>query len=186
MPLSFTPDGRLLFSEEVANRGRDIHLLWLDGSGRVESLVHSSATDANAEVSPDDRWLAYDSDESGQFEIYVRPFPDAARARWQVSVGGGRQPLWSRDGRELFYRDFSGALLSVPVVLAPTFGAGAPRKILDDAGYAGDGRFLSGRTYDISRDGRHFLMLKYLPSASPSLVFVLNWTAELTQHVPAR
>jgi len=184
MPISFTPDGRLLFSEDVPNHGRDIHLLWLDGSHKVESLVHSPARDATAEVSPDGRWLAHDSDESGQFEVYVRPFPDAARARWQVSVGGGRQPLWSRDGRELFYRDYSGNLLSMPVVLTPTFRAGPPRKLFDGAGYAGAGRFMSGRTYDISRDGRRFLMLKYQPSASPSIVVVLNWTEDLKRLVP--
>ena len=132
MPLSFAPDGRLLFSEEVPNHRRDIHVLSFDGSRRVESLVHSPGQDGNAEVSPDGRWLAYDSDESGQFEVYVRPYPDTDRARWQVSVGGGKQPLWSRDGRELFYRDFAGTLLSVPVTGNPTFTAGRPQKILDN------------------------------------------------------
>ena len=114
MPIAFTPDGRLLFSEEVPKRGRDIQALSLDGSRRVKSIVHSPGHDGTAEVSPDGRWLAYDSNESGQFEVYVRPYPDADKARWQVSVDGGRQPLWSRDGRELFYRDFSGAVMSVP------------------------------------------------------------------------
>jgi len=187
MPLSFAPDGRLLFSEEVPKRGRDIQALSLDGSGRVQSLVHSPALDANAEVSADGRWLAYDSNESGQFEVYVRPYPDADRARWQVSVGGGRQPLWSRDGRELFYRDFSGDIVSVPVVLTPTFSAGQAVKVLDGSGYLGGGPFMSARSYDLSLDGRRFLMLKPVASeAARSLVVVLNWFEELKRLVPSR
>jgi eukaryotic-like serine/threonine-protein kinase len=183
MPIWFAPDGRLLFSEDVPERGRDIRALSLDGSLRVESLVDSPGNDASAEVSPDGRWLAYDSDESGQFEVYVRPYPDAHRARWQVSLGGGRQPVWSRDGRELFYRDFSGAVLSVRVVLRPTFAAGPALKILDGSGYVGGGRFMSAQTYDVSLDGRRFLMLKRVPSAPPSIVIVLNWMEELKRRV---
>ena len=184
MPISFAPGGRLLFSEDVPHRGRDIQLLSLDGSHHVVSLVHSPGRDATAEVSPDGRWLAYDSDESGQFEVYVRPFPDADRARWQISTDGGRQPLWSRDGRELFYRDFNGAVMSVPVTLTSTFSAGTGRKLLDGSAYLGAGRFMSGRTYDLSLDGRRFLMLKADRSGSRSLVIILNWTEELKKRIP--
>jgi serine/threonine protein kinase len=187
MPITFTPDGRLLFSEEVPKRGRDIQALSLDGSHRVESIVHSSGLDGTAEVSPDGRWLSYDSNESGQFEVYVRPYPDADRARWQVSVDGGRQPLWSRDGRELFYRDFSGAVMAVPVVITPNFSSGQPVKTLDGSGYRGGGPWLSGRTYDLSLDGRRFLMVKPVASeAAGSLVVVLNWFEELKRLVPSR
>ncbi len=83
--------------------------LSLDGTRRVERLVHTTANDLTAEVSLDGKWIAYDSNESGQFEVYVRPYPNVNDNRWQISQGGGRQPLWSRDGRELFYRDFTGA-----------------------------------------------------------------------------
>jgi serine/threonine-protein kinase len=186
MPISFAPDGRLLFSEEVPNHRRDIRVLSLDDSRRVESLVHSPGQDGNAEVSHDAKWLAYDSDESGQFEVYVRPYPDADRARWQVSVGGGRQPLWSRDGRELFYRNFDGALLSVPVTRNPTFTAGRPQKILDNRSYIGRGRSLAGRTYDVSPDGRRFLLLKAQSADTTSFVIVVNWTEELKRRALAR
>jgi serine/threonine-protein kinase len=186
MPLSFAPDGRLLFSEEVPNRRRDIHALALDGSRRVESLVHSPGQDGNAEASPDGRWLAYDSDESGQFEVYVRPYPDTDRARWQVSGGGGKQPLWSRDGRELFYRDFAGSLFSVPVTRNASFTAGRPQKILDNRLYLGAGRSLAARAYDVSPDGRRFLFLKAQSSDTTSLVIVVNWTEELKRHTSAR
>ena len=187
MPLTFTPDGRLLFSEEVPKRGRDIQALSLDGSRRVKSIVHSPGQDGTAEVSPDGRWVADDSNESGQFEVYVRPYPDADLARWQVSVDGGRQPLWSREGRELFYRDFSGAVMSVPVILTPDFSSGQPVKTLDGSGYSGAGQFLSARTYDLSLDGRRFLMLKRAGSGTTgSLVVVLNWFEELKRLVPVR
>ena len=184
MPLSFAPDGRLLFSEDVPQRGRDIQALSLDGTSRVQSLVHGPGQDGTAEVSPDGRWLAYDSDESGQFEVYVRPYPDTDRERWHISVSGGRQPVWSQDGRELFYRDFAGAVLSVPVGLSPTFTAGPVVKLFDAAGYAGGGSSLSGRTYDVSRDGRRFLMLKLGPTPARSAVVVLNWFEELRRLVP--
>ena len=187
MPITFAPDGRLLFSEDVPKRGRDIRALSLDGSGRVESIVHSPGHDATAEVSPGGRWIAFDSNESGQFEVYVRPYPDADPARWQVSVNGGRQPLWSRDGRELFYRDFAGHLMSVPVVLRPTFSAGPAVRILDGAAYLGSGAFMSARTYDLSVDGRRFLMLKPVASeAAGSLIVVVNWFEELKRLVPGR
>lgn len=184
MPISFAPDGRLLFSEAVPKHARDIQALSLDGSRRVQSLVHSPAFDAAAEVSPDGRWLAYDSNESGQFEVYVRPYPETDRARWQVSAGGGRQPLWSRDGRELFYRDFSGAIMLVPVTLRPAFSSGPAAKIIEGSRYTGSGPFLSARTYDLSSDGR-FLMLKPVESVSSrSIVVVLNWFEELRRLAP--
>ena len=91
--------------------------------------------------------------------------------------------MWSRDGRELFYRDFSGAVLSVPVVLRPTFAAGPALNILDGSGYLGGGRFMSAQTYDVSIDGRRFLMLKRVPLAPSSMVIVLNWMEELKRRV---
>jgi eukaryotic-like serine/threonine-protein kinase len=179
MPHSFAPDGRLLFSADVAGQGRDVHALATDGSARVERILYGPANEVSAEVSPDGRWIAYGSDESGLLEIYVRPYPDAYRGgRWQISSGGGRQPLWSRDGRELFYRDFSGAVLSAAVTLHPTFAPGPVAKLFDNASYLGSGSHASGRTYDLSLDGKRFLMIKQ-QEAPPSLVVVLNWFEEL-------
>jgi eukaryotic-like serine/threonine-protein kinase len=186
MPHSFAPDGRLLFSADVAGQGRDIHALATDGTGRVERIVYGKANDVTAEVSPDGHWIAYDSDESGQLEVYVRPYPGAyAGGRWQISSGGGKQPLWSRDGRELFYRDFNGALLSAAVTLEPGFVPGPVVKVLDNASYLGSGSNASGRTYDLSLDGKRFLMIKQ-EEATPSLVVVLNWFEELQRLVPVR
>jgi serine/threonine-protein kinase len=186
MPLSFTPDGRLLFSEEVPGQGRNIHALALDGSGKVSVVIATPANELNAEVSPDGKWLSYDSNESGQFEVYVRPYPNVGEARWKISLRGGRQPLWSPDGRELFYRDFSGAVMAVSVSDVAGFSAGEAMKIIDGSAYMGDGQFGSARTYDVSPDGRRLLMIKRgdLNSDAGTIVVVVNWFEELERLVP--
>jgi eukaryotic-like serine/threonine-protein kinase len=188
MPLSFTPDGRLLFSADVAGHGRDIHSLALDGSHRVERIVYSEANDLTANVSPDGRWIVYDSDESGQFEVYVRPYPKAySGGRWQISSNGGRQPLWSHDGREVFYRSFDGGMYAASVKLNPTFEPGPVVRLFANAGYTGGGASGSDRTYDVTHDGQRFLMIKMEaePTATAgSIVVVLNWFEELKRAVP--
>ena len=190
MPLTFAPDGRLLFSEEVPGEGRNIQAVRLD-SRRVEAVIRTTADELNAEISPDGRFVAYDSNESGRFEIYVRPYPDTLRGgRWQISTGGGRQPLWSRDGRELYYRDSSGTVMGVPVTLAPSFSSTGAVRLLDGTGYMGAGLHNTGRarTYDVASDGR-FLMIKAGQrdaATGPSLVLVQNWFEELDRLSPAR
>jgi serine/threonine-protein kinase len=189
MPLTFAPDGRLLFSADVAGRGRDVRALSMDGSRRVETILSTAANDLTCEVSPDGRWIVYDSDETGHFEVYVRPYPQAySGGRWQISSEGGRQPMWSHDGRELYYRDFDGALWAVPVELNPTFAPGAAVRLFPDHGYAGRGSLMSARTYDLSPDGKRFLMIKVAPdppeASASALVVVLNWFEELQRAVP--
>ena len=183
MPMRFTRDGRLLVSAEVPGESRNILALSLDGSQRTESIVHGPTFDLSTDLSPDGRWLAYDSNESGQYEVYVRPYPNAADGRWVISTAGGRQPVWSRDGLELFYRDFSGALLAVPVTLASRFSAGRPVTLFDGGGFSGAGPTGTSQTYDVAKDGR-FLMLKTAAGAHTSLVIVHNWFEELKRLVP--
>jgi Tol biopolymer transport system component len=185
MPISYTPDGRLLVSVDVKGQQRDIYLMTLDDQRKIEPLIHGPANELWAEVSPDGRWLVYDSDESGQFEVYVRPIPNAyAGSRWQVSAAGGRQPVWSRDGRELFYRDFSGAMMAVPVATRPDFAPGRPVRLFEGTGYIGSGAQGSGRTYDVSPDGRRFLMIRAGQQTATPLVVVLNWFPELDRLAP--
>lgn len=189
MAVCFPSEERLLFSASVPGQHRDIHALYLDGTRREEPLIHGPANELNADVSPDGQWIVYDSDESGQFEVYVRSYPDPYDGgRWQISSGGGRQPLWSRDGTELFYRDYSGAMMAASVMPGPTFIPGPVVKLFENARYGGSGAQGGGRTYDLSRDGSRFLMTKAVPSAddesSPSLVVVLNWFEELKRLVP--
>ena len=141
----------------------------------------------NAEVSPDGRWVAYQSDESGRYEIYVRPFPEVNGGRWQVSTSGGIQPLWARSGKELFYLGPRDAVMSVAVEGGSTFGAGNPTRLFE-ARYSLP---VFGRTYDVSPDGRRFLMTKVSggtdQTAAPSqLIVVQNWTEELKRLVPGK
>ena len=179
-PLAFTRDGNLVVAEMVPGRGRGLIVMTLRPPRQVRPLIDNAV---NAEVSPDGRWMSYGSTQSGRYEVYVTSYPEM-RGRWQVSTGGGRQAAWSRDGRELFYRDFAGALITVPVKLSPTFQAGQGRRLFSDPAYRGAGSSLSDRTYDVSPDGRRFVMIRNLDESRPSLVVVQHWFDELRQRVP--
>ncbi len=170
---SFPPSGGAA-SEDVAS-------LSLDGERRVESLLNGPATERNAEVSPDGRWIAYQSNESGTFEVYVRPFPRVNDGRWQISTGGGLQPLWSPDGRELFYLAPQ-FLMSVPVRGGATFTPGNPTRVIDVGQYS---LVAAGRSYDVSHDGRRFLMIRdETPEGRAEIQIVINWFEELKRLVP--
>ena len=140
-----------------------------------------------AEFSPDGRYLAYELEtgEPGQSEIYVRPFPQVDSARWQISTAGGTRPAWARSGRELFYLDASNTLTAVPVQTSgSTFSAGKPAKVFD-AKYSTP---FPPRSYDVSADGKRFLMLKDSATGEPnataaSMVVVEHWFEELKQRV---
>ena len=190
VPGDFSPDGaRLLY--QPSNPPEDIWMISLDGpptSGMP--LLDGPANERGATVSPDGRWLAYESDESGQFEIYVRPFPEVDTGRRQISTGGGTRPRWSRDGRELFYfvpagGPFSlGALMAVTVERGSNFAFGRAEMLFQGNYPAPNaGRLL----YDVSLDGQRFLMIRNAAeaeSAPPHIVVVENWTEELKRLVP--
>ncbi len=151
---------------------------------RVEPLVQTPFNERNGVVSPDGRWLAYESDSSGRFEIYVRPFPNVHAGQWLISTAGGTRPLWAPSGLELFYVGPDGSLMAVRVdARSGTWVAGQPAKIVEGPYYTQSGN--PGRTYDIAPDGRRFLMVK-LPAATPQIVIVQNWTEELKRLVPTR
>ena len=158
-------------------------------------LLHSTAVKSNPDISPDGHWMAYQSNESGQVQIFVRSFPNMDTARKLVSPGGGTRPAWARDGRELFYLDSDGLLTSVPVkTTASTISVGNPTTILKTRYYAGSTtRNFDLRAYDVSRDGQRFLMIKdpvptdpksIAPSAS--LVIMLNWREALKTLVTTK
>jgi serine/threonine-protein kinase len=153
---------------------------------RTQLLVQTTFDERNGEISPDGRWLAYQSNESGQDEIYVRPFPDINSGRWQISTGGGTRPLWARS-KELFYVAGGGVVMSVPVEAGVTFRAGNPIRLFEGRYYTVAG----GRTYDVSPDGQRFLMLKVAggsdeDAALTSIIVVENWFEELKRLVPTR
>ena len=179
---SVSPDGkRLVFAE-----GGDVKELALDGSGRIRPLLQTPAGERNAVISPNGRWLAYESNESGREEVHVRPFPDVEGGRWQVSTAGGARPVWARNGTELFYLAPGGALMRVTVDSGTTWSAGVSIKLFDWPYYSTAAA--NGRTYDVSADGQRFLMIRRGDgsddSASPPIVIVQYWTEELKRLVP--
>jgi serine/threonine-protein kinase len=184
---SVSPDGtRIVLNEATPNQGRDIRLLTLTPSPRVEPLVETRFEERGGILSPDGRWLAYESNSSGRFEIYVRPFPAIGDGQWQVSTTGGVQALWSRDGGELFYRTLDGAVMSVPVApRAGTWSSGTPAMLFTDT-YVMGGANVS-RQYDVSPDGQRFVMLKDSGEGSGTqriIVVVQNWFEELRRLAP--
>ena len=138
-----------------------------------------------ADFSPNGRYIAYQLDESGRYEIYVGPFPRVDNGRWQVSMAGGTRPVWARNGRELFYLDASNTLSAVPVSTSgPTISIGIPAKLFDTTYVQPN----PARHFDVSADGQQFLMLKAIatgdPNATPvSIVLVEHWFEELKQRV---
>ena len=183
-PQAFSPDGtQLLFQETSAPH--NISLIKLDGERKPELLLQTSFDEANPDISPDGRWLAYESNESGRYEVYVRPFPKVNDGRWQISTGGGTRPLWSPSGRELFYYLAPGTLMAVRVEAGTTFAAGAPAVVFQGPYVTS----VTGRQYSVSPDGRRFLMIKNAATAGnappPKITVVLNWVEELKRRVPA-
>jgi serine/threonine protein kinase len=153
-------------------------------------IIHRDLKPRNGTLSRDGRWLAYESDSSGKFEIYVRPFPGVGDGQWQISSTGGTQPMWAQTGRELFYLAPDGAWTTVRVEpRGATWSAGAPTKLFE-------GRYTTtgtnpGRMYDVSSDGQRFLVIKpaandRTAAAPPSIVVVQNWFEELKRLVPTR
>jgi serine/threonine-protein kinase len=133
------------------------------------------------EVSPNGRYIAYQSNESGEPDVYVRPFPHVDRGVWKVSKEGGMRFAWARNGRELFYLDRSKTLMAVPVdTSGATFSAGTPAKVFDAAKYSS---WSPPRNYDVSPDGQRFLMIKDGP-VRDQLVVVERWFEELKARVP--
>jgi hypothetical protein len=140
-------------------------------------LAATKFSQVSPDLSPDGRFLVYSSNETGRDEIYVVPFPNAGSAKWPISTGGGSEPRWSHHGAEIFYRDGSGNMVSVPVKTAPTFSFGAPRTLFLARSFFASSRH---RQYDVSPDDKRFMMIRAVGSPVPDrLVIVSNWFEEL-------
>jgi Tol biopolymer transport system component len=184
-----TPDGAQLIFTAPSSRGRgeDLMQMALDGSQRAEPLVQTSFIEGGADVSPDGRWLAHHSNLSGRQEVYIRPYPNVASGRELVSTAGGAYPLWSRDGRELFYMAPDGALMGVQVhATGSRWTATAPVKVLEP-GYWSSGALI-GRHYDVSPDGKRFLIVMppRVTADPPDVVVVQHWNEELKALMPSK
>ena len=178
-PQSWSPDGRsLIYITVEPKTGRDLLSLPLSGDRKPTPLLQSAYSEAYGRVSPDGRWLAYVSNESGPSGVFVTQFP-VPEGKWQVSRGGASMPIWSRDGREIFYFAFDNTLTAVPVAAAATeFAAGTPVKLFMPKTVA----FSSvgvGSFYDVAGDGR-FLINMLVERTSPPAAVILNWKAPVT------
>ncbi|MEP6508768.1 MAG: protein kinase, partial [Gemmatimonadales bacterium] len=174
-----TPDGKtLVFRVDTPNRLRDILSVSMSGDRTITPVLATDADELNPRISPDGKWMAYVSAESGQDEVYVRPFPGAG-GRTLISVNGGREPLWSRDGRTIFY-SANGAYLAAAVALSA-----APSVSTRDT--VAKGNYASMRfhpQYDVAPDGRHLLLLEPSQSDVPATV-ILNWASAFAARVAA-
>ena len=185
-------DSALVFVEFRQKTGNDILAMLPSGDRRPRPIVETRFPEAYPDFSPDGRWLAYASEESGRSEVYVQPYPGPG-TRHQVSTNGGTGPAWSRDGRELFYTTAPAIggqaaltrMIAVPVTVKPTFTFGAPRQLFE--GRYGATALI--RSYDVTADGRRFLMVqqKERPAAVVSeMILVQNWLEEVKARVQVK
>jgi eukaryotic-like serine/threonine-protein kinase len=181
-PSSWSPDAQLLaFIEANPTTGYDIWVLRM-GDRKALPFLQTPFLESAPRFSPDGRWLAYISDESGHREIYVQPYP-APGGKWQISTEGGTEPMWNPNGRELFYRS-GDKMMAVEITGQPSFFVGNPKVLFEGPYEPTPATFPD---YDVSSDGQRFLMLKASEQAhaAPTQInVVLNWFEELKQKVP--
>ena len=176
-PVSWSPDGKTLaFERHRPETQYDIMLLSLEGDRTVTPFLQSEFDEDKPNFSPDGRWMAYVSNETGRYEVYVRPFP-ASTGKWLVSTDGGDFPRWNPKGRELFYRNGDKLMLVDVGTQKGQLTLGSPRVLFETALDA---------DFDVAPDGEHFLMADRRPSPPTvtQLNLILNWAEELKRLVP--
>ena len=188
-PYELSTQDELLYTQGTggADGNEDIFVLDIASGSEPRALIATAFTEGRPALSPDERWLAYESDETGQREIYVRPYPDVDSGKWQVSTSGGMQPIWSPDGSRLYFLAESG-LMEAAVTSEPSFSRQTPVPLFDLDGY----QLAAGtlRSYDISADGERFLMMREgraqqgASGGSWKIIVAQNWVEELQRLVP--
>ena len=182
-PWAFAPDARmLLFTQANPDTQIDLHLLSMERGYHPKPLLHERFIEGTPTLSPDGRWVAYRSDETGRLEIYVRPFPSVDEGKWPITTDGGSVPVWAPSGRELFYQN-GDSVMVVPIETEPTFTYGKPQALFSWS------LPLNVRNFDVSPDGQRFMVIKDVtqalePSARDEITVVLNWSEELKRLVP--
>ena len=179
-PADASVDGRFLLVVESSRAGYDIKFVPLAAERKHSPLINTAFNEVQPRFSPSGRWVAYASDESGRFEVYVRPFPPA-NGQWKISVAGGMQPEWRRDGRELYYVSADGKLTAVPVASDGTvFEPGPPAALFDVEVPEASQPYPNH--YVVSADGQRFLVNTLIDQPTrPALTVVLNWAAGLAK-----
>jgi hypothetical protein len=174
-PSDYSSDGRYIAGLHTGKgTSSDIWVLPTFGDRRPMPFIRTPSDEREARFSPDSRWIAYSSDESGRREVYVQGFL-APGGQWQISSQGGRDPQWRRDGKEIFFLSTEGKMMCAEVSTVPTFQVGAP-KVLFQATPPYDGQV--GRNYGVSGDGQHFVVRKRA-AVPPPITVVLHWNADL-------
>jgi Tol biopolymer transport system component/tRNA A-37 threonylcarbamoyl transferase component Bud32 len=146
---------------------------------KMTPFVESPFDKVHARVSPDGRWIAYATNDSGIYQIVVQSFPDPNRGKWQITAQGGVEPKWRRDGRELYYLDLDGKLMAVSVKTDPTFEAGATTELFDTPLTVGRGPVIRDRRYDVSADGRFLIAMPDGIGSTASIIAMVNWASAL-------
>ena len=179
-PNLITPDGKYLIYHEA---DRIAMLVPLQPRGAARLLLPDvKGQVSDVDLSPDGRWIAFESNESGRFEVYVRPFPSVDAGRWQVSSNGGQHALWSRDGRELFFIAGDGSMMAVPIQSGATFSHGRPVALFP----AGHFFVNVARNYDLTPDGKGFIMVRNATTPERhAIAVVTNWFAEVRARMQA-
>jgi eukaryotic-like serine/threonine-protein kinase len=175
----WSPDGKwLIFTTDIAAPGAGDILAMRPGVDTAPIPVVATAfTETSPTISPNGRWLAYSSNESGKDDIYVVAFPNTRGGKWAISTNGGTEPVWSHRGTELFYRDASGNLVAVGINAGLTFALGRSTILFPAAGYTSRG---FTQQYAVAPDDRRFLMVRPVGSGSPdNIIVVENWFEEL-------
>ncbi len=182
IPLSWSPVAPVLVytAPSGSSPGHDIWVASFENGTEPQPLVATEFVEGLAALSPDGRWIAYFSDEPGESEVFVRPFPGTEDSeRYLVSRGGGEEPRWSPRGNELFYRN-GNRWMAVEITTDPEFSAGTPELVFE-GGFAN----VPGSSYDVSPDGRRFLVLAEAePATYTSIRVLLNWFEELKERAP--
>jgi hypothetical protein len=173
----WSSDGRsIVFQAAGSKAGWSIWVLRI-ADRKATPFLTTVANNVQGHLSPDGRWIAYASDESGRWEVYVQPFP-ATGGKWQISTSGGSQPVWRRDSKELFYMAAGRTLMAVPVTADSTFEAGVPRLLFQTRTPSVLQPYPTN--YAVSADGQRFLVNNVVEEGfSPPITVVLNWTSEL-------
>lgn len=182
-PYTVTPDGKsVIYIELNGGTSYDIMAVPLMGDRKPRALLATQFDERRPSLSPDGKWMVYQSNESGQFELFVRPYPNVDGGRWQVSAGGGSSPIWSPDGREIFYRQGQ-TIQHVAVQTSPVFSAGTPSQLFQTLLPVDS----AGMSYGIAPDGKQFIIAKPETGTSGPVEYriVLNWTEELRARVRA-
>jgi serine/threonine protein kinase len=183
-PISVSPSGtQLLINYLGGPTDGDIYLMDLDKEKEPLPLFATSAYEYGGCISPDGRYIVYGSQESGRLEVYVRTYPDL-KGKWQISVKGGLSPLWSPDGKEIFFVSTVGKMMAVSIKTIPAFSADQPRELFDVSQMYFPNNPITN--FDITPDGKRFIMVRnaHANTNITSFNIVQNWIAELQREMP--